>query len=75
RKNLDDFLQQYQLQTENQATLKSIEKELKSEYSPKLFNLSDLQKFANKRFKLTAQQTLTTVQSLYEKHKLLSYPR
>ena len=75
RKNLDDFLQQHQLQTENQATLKSIDKELKSEYSPKLFNLSDLQKFANKRFKLTAQQTLTTVQSLYEKHKLLSYPR
>ena len=41
---------------------------------PLLFSLNDLQKEANKRLGLTAQQTLDVAQSLYEKH-LTSYPR
>jgi len=41
---------------------------------PLLFSLNDLQKEANKRFGLTAQQTLDAAQALYEKH-LTSYPR
>ena len=41
---------------------------------PLLFSLNDLQKEANKRLGLTAQQTLDSAQSLYEKH-LTSYPR
>ena len=41
---------------------------------PVLFSLNDLQKEANRRFGLTAQQTLDGAQSLYEKH-LTSYPR
>ncbi len=43
-------------------------------HPPLLFSLNDLQKEANRRFGLTAQQTLDTVQALYEKH-LTSYPR
>ena len=43
-------------------------------HPPLLFSLNDLQKEANRRFGLTAQQTLDGAQRLYEKH-LTSYPR
>ncbi len=43
--------------------------------APALFDLLTLQKEANKRFGYTATATLQIAQSLYEKHKLLSYPR
>ncbi|GAB6180882.1 type IA DNA topoisomerase [Desulfotomaculum defluvii] len=46
-----------------------------SEPPPLLFNLNDLQKEANKKFGFTANQTLEIAQALYEKHKLLTYPR
>ncbi|GMO25868.1 MAG: type IA DNA topoisomerase [Termitinemataceae bacterium] len=42
---------------------------------PQLFNLTGLQKEAHKRFGYTPEQTLDIAQSLYEKHKCLSYPR
>ncbi|MEI6286285.1 MAG: DNA topoisomerase III [Bacillota bacterium] len=46
----------------------------KSQRQPLLFNLSDLQIEANKKFGLTAQQVLDLAQALYE-NKLASYPR
>ncbi|MBO8128921.1 MAG: DNA topoisomerase III [Peptococcaceae bacterium] len=52
-----------------------VEKRTKSEQPPLLFNLNDLQKEANRRYGLTAQQTLNAAQALYEKHKLITYPR
>lgn len=42
---------------------------------PKLFNLSALQVEAGKKFGYSPDVTLATVQSLYEKHKVMSYPR
>ena len=42
---------------------------------PALYDLLTLQKDANRRFGYTAQETLDIAQSLYEEHKLLSYPR
>ncbi|WP_003542029.1 DNA topoisomerase III [Desulfotomaculum nigrificans] len=51
-----------------------VQKEAK-EQPPFLFNLNDLQKEANRRYGYTAQQTLDIAQALYEKHKLLTYPR
>jgi DNA topoisomerase-3 len=42
---------------------------------PKLFNQTELQREAHRRFKFTAQQTLDLTQALYEKHKLVTYPR
>jgi len=51
-----------------------MQKEAK-EQPPFLFNLNDLQKEANRRYGYTAQQTLDIAQALYEKHKLLTYPR
>lgn len=42
---------------------------------PKLFDLTTLQREANKRFKFSAKKTLDLTQALYEKHKALTYPR
>lgn len=42
---------------------------------PQFFDLAGLQKEANKRYGLTAQQTLDMAQALYEQHKLITYPR
>jgi DNA topoisomerase-3 len=52
-----------------------VEKRTKSEQPPMLFNLNDLQKEANRRYGLTAQQTLNAAQKLYEESKLITYPR
>ena len=43
--------------------------------APTLFDLTTLQREANKKFGFTAAQTLKIAQSLYEQHKVLSYPR
>lgn len=42
---------------------------------PRLFDLTSLQREANQRFNVSAKATLDLAQSLYEKHKLLTYPR
>ncbi|HEY3354880.1 MAG TPA: DNA topoisomerase, partial [Polyangia bacterium] len=47
----------------------------KSAAPPPLYDLTELQRHANRLFGLTAQATLTAAQALYEKHQLLSYPR
>ncbi len=57
-----------------QAVVSSVRKETKSANPPKLYDLTTLQREANRYFGFTAQQTLELVQSLYEK-KLLTYPR
>ena len=55
-------------------TIIKAEKKEKQEKAPALFDLTTLQREANKRLGYTAQQTLDYTQSLYEK-KLVSYPR
>lgn len=56
------------------AVVRSVETKQKSEKPPKLYDLTTLQRDANRLFGYSAQQTLDYAQSLYEK-KLLSYPR
>lgn len=56
------------------ATVKSIDCREKSEKPPLLFDLTTLQRVANKELGYTAQQTLDYLQSLYDK-KLCTYPR
>ena len=56
------------------VTVKSIDHREKSEKPPLLFDLTTLQRTANKELGYTAQQTLDYLQSLYEK-KLCTYPR
>lgn len=57
-----------------EAAIKSVEHVKKTERPPKLYDLTTLQREANRLFGYTAQQTLDYAQSLYEK-KLLTYPR
>lgn len=57
-----------------QAVVTSAAKEQKSIAPPKLYDLTTLQRDANRLFGFTAKQTLEYVQSLYEK-KLATYPR
>jgi DNA topoisomerase III len=42
---------------------------------PLLYDLTELQRHANRLFGFSAQKTLDTAQALYERHKLISYPR
>lgn len=46
-----------------------------SEIAPMLFDLTSLQREANARFGMSARGTLATAQALYERHKLITYPR
>ena len=57
-----------------QAVCTSVTRERKKEQPPKLYDLTTLQREANRIFGYTAKQTLDYAQSLYEK-KLLTYPR
>ena len=57
-----------------EATCASVAREKKAEKPPKLYDLTTLQREANRVFGYTAKQTLDYAQSLYEK-KLLTYPR
>ncbi len=51
------------------------EKKPASQASPLLYDLTTLQREANSRFSLSAKRTLQIAQALYEKHKVLTYPR
>ena len=51
-----------------------VEKKKGTEYAPRLFDLTSLQVECNKKFSLSADDTLKIIQSLYEKH-LTTYPR
>ena len=57
-----------------QAVCASIQREKKTEQPPKLYDLTALQREANRLFGFTAKQTLDYAQALYEK-RLLTYPR
>ena len=57
------------------GTVTKLDTSRKTEDRPLLFDLTELQREANRRFGYTAQETLSIAQSLYEKHKLITYPR
>ncbi len=64
----------FRCEVEGKVIITKAEKKQKQEKAPTLFDLTLLQREANKRLGYTAQQTLDYTQSLYEK-KLCSYPR
>jgi DNA topoisomerase III len=57
------------------AKIESIESETQRTSPPLLYDLTELQRHANRLFGFSAQKTLDIAQSLYERHKLISYPR
>lgn len=56
-------------------TITDVNKSAKKTFSPGLYDLTELQRDANKRFGFSAKQTLNIMQRLYEHHKVLTYPR
>lgn len=58
-----------------QAHIEKIEAQTKRMPPPGLYDLTELQRHANRLYGLSAQRTLDTAQALYERHKLISYPR
>src|SRR5581483_8687437 len=58
-----------------QAAIESIEAKTQRMAPPLLYDLTELQRHANRLFAWSAQKTLDTAQALYEKFKLISYPR
>jgi len=59
---------------DQQVTISKVTREVKKKRSPKLYDLTTLQREANRYYGYTAKQTLDYAQSLYEK-KLITYPR
>lgn len=57
------------------AQIETINKSHKKAYPQQLYSLTDLQQDAYKRFHLGPKETLNTLQTLYERHKLVTYPR
>ena len=58
-----------------QAAIESIVAQTQRMPPPALYDLTELQRHANRLFGFSAQKTLDTAQALYERHKLISYPR
>lgn len=52
-----------------------VHKTTKKTYAPGLYDLTELQRDANKRYGYSAKETLNIMQRLYENHKVLTYPR
>jgi DNA topoisomerase III len=57
------------------AAIESVKAETQRMGPPPLYDLTELQRHANRIFGFSAQHTLDTAQTLYERHKLISYPR
>lgn len=57
------------------AKIISITETPKKKFSPALYDLTELQRDANKIWGYSAKQTLSIMQRLYENHKILTYPR
>lgn len=57
------------------GTVAKVEKTAKKTPPPAAYDLTELQRDANKKYGYSAKQTLSLMQSLYEYHKVLTYPR
>lgn len=55
--------------------VEQVEKSAKKSFAPGLYDLTELQRDANRRFGFSAKETLNIMQRLYENHKVLTYPR
>src|SRR5213078_1028088 len=57
------------------GTITKVERKEQSERSPLLYDLTSLQRDANRRFGFSARRTLQAAQKLYEDKKAITYPR
>ncbi len=57
------------------GTVEEVKKKKQKSYAPQLYDLTSLQQDANRMFGFSAKQTLDYMQRLYERHKVVTYPR
>ncbi|MEI2314460.1 DNA topoisomerase III [Bacillus paramobilis] len=72
KEKIDDIVK---VLDKHNATVVEIDKKQKKSFSPGLYDLTELQRDANKKFSYSAKETLNIMQKLYEQHKVLTYPR
>ncbi|WP_223703038.1 DNA topoisomerase III [Sutcliffiella deserti] len=71
-----DLIERIYNQIKNkQASITNITKAEKKSYAPALYDLTELQRDANRIFGYSAKETLSILQRLYEQYKLVTYPR
>ena len=58
-----------------EITVECVDKSSKKSFAPGFYDLTELQRDANRRFGFSAKETLNIMQRLYENHKVLTYPR
>lgn len=58
-----------------ECLLTQVSRQWKQTPPPALYDLTELQRDANRKFAYSAKETLNIMQSLYERHKVLTYPR
>ncbi|CAM3616100.1 DNA topoisomerase III [Brevibacillus invocatus] len=63
------------LKQEKSAEVIEVTKAHKKSFAPQLYDLTELQRDANKMFGYSAKETLSIMQGLYEHHKVVTYPR
>lgn len=63
------------VKNESSAHIIDVEKTAKKSFAPALYDLTELQRDANKAFGFSAKETLSIMQKLYEQHKIVTYPR
>jgi len=63
------------LKSQKEGTVIEVSKTIKRKYPPKLYDLTELQRDASKRYGYSPKVTLAIMQRLYEEHKVLTYPR
>ncbi len=64
-----------QKMSQQNGRVASIEEKIKTEAAPLPYDLTEIQREANQRYDFSAKKTLSLVQSLYETHKIVTYPR
>lgn len=72
KKQAEDILSKIKGQT---GEVSEVKKDAKEELPPLAYDLTELQRDANRRYNYSAKQTLNILQKLYETHKIVTYPR
>lgn len=73
RERMESVLEK--MRGEKEGLVTDVKRISKKTYSPQLYDLTELQREANRRFNYSAKETLNIMQRLYENHKVLTYPR
>ncbi|PZL76034.1 DNA topoisomerase III [Enterococcus plantarum] len=72
RNDVESFVKKL---SEGKGKVTDIQEKTKTEQAPLPYDLTEIQREANQRYQFSAKKTLSLVQSLYEFHKIVTYPR